>query len=142
MGRAQRIMLTGIGLWVFFMATSLSAAIESKKSDNLSISTKQSKLDSSNSESTTLNQANKIEEETAANDDLYWLCRNALEVRTVRLEQKAESCVTYYTKQGRDEEVLRAKKVKNCAPMVSKVKSNLEKGGWICKNISDSSITK
>ncbi len=127
MGRAQSIMLTGIELWAFFMGSSLYAAIENKKSvesSNLKVS---SKLESTKSES---------------EDELYWLCRNSLEVRTVRVEQKAEYCVAYYTKQGLDEEVLKAKKVKNCTPIVSKVKSNLEKGGWICKNISDSSITK
>lgn len=125
MGRAQSIMLTGIELWAFFMGSSLYAAIEIKKSVESSSLTVSSKSESTKSE-----------------DDLYWLCRNSLEVRTVRVEQKAEYCVAYYTKQGLDEEVLKAKKVKNCTPIVSKVKSNLEKGGWICKNISDSSITK
>lgn len=129
---AQRIMLQGIYLWVIIFSINGSAAIDKTE--------KFQKILEPSSAMQSLNDQNK-ENSSSLEKDYYYLCRKALQVRTVRAEQKEDSCVTYYTKQGLDEEVLKAKDFKNCTPVVSKVKSNLEKGGWICKNISDSTIS-
>lgn len=137
MNKAQRKMLLYILIWAFFIPNDSQSS-----PDKISTSVTPSPQKGS---ATIEPKVIKIEETKklgALSEDLYWLCRNALEVRTVRVEKQTEFCVTIYTKQGRDEEVLRAKRINSCAPMVSKVKSNLEKGGWICKNISDSSISR
>lgn len=70
-----------------------------------------------------------------------WLCRKSQEVRTLRVEKKEDSCNALYNKFGHDQKIISTKNKDNCAPVVLRVKGNLETAGWKCKDISDSLIT-
>ncbi len=72
----------------------------------------------------------------------YWLCRRSMEVRTLRLKIKEDSCVAWYTKEGLEERIADTKDIELCKSIVSKIKGTLESAGWKCKDISNSQITE
>lgn len=72
----------------------------------------------------------------------YWLCRRAPDVRTLRIESKDGSCVSWYTKDGLDEKVAESKEGQLCYDVVDRIKETLLAAGWKCKDISRSRITE
>lgn len=73
----------------------------------------------------------------------YILCKNKKTVRTIRVEndEKANHCVTFYTKDGVDKEVGRAQNANSCVRILSNIKDNLEKANWTCRELESVSIS-
>lgn len=72
----------------------------------------------------------------------YVMCNNKSIVRTIRVEwdKDQSSCETTYTKAGIDKVIGNGKFYDSCVKFLSNVQGNLEKAGWSCKDISNSSI--
>jgi len=71
----------------------------------------------------------------------YVICRNEKRVRTIRVEMKGESCKTLYSKDGSDDVVGRSKEASTCYDVVNKIRGNLEKGPWKCKDVSPDRVS-
>jgi hypothetical protein len=71
----------------------------------------------------------------------YVICRNERRVRTIRVEVKGESCKALYSKDGADDVVGRSKEVTTCYGVVNKIRGNLEKGPWKCKDVSPDRVS-
>ena len=74
----------------------------------------------------------------------YILCRNKKIVRTLRTIPPASegaNCSSIYTKNGVDKEVGSGRSYASCVNIVENIKTNLEKAGWTCKDISSSKIS-
>jgi hypothetical protein len=76
-----------------------------------------------------------------AADSSYWLCRRAMEVRTLRVDTSETSCVAWYTKDGLDEKVADSKDAALCSSIVLRIKNTLQSAGWKCTDISSSQIS-
>jgi hypothetical protein len=70
------------------------------------------------------------------------MCRNNKIVRTVRVIQKDNECVTIYTKLGVDKDVGGGKNPSSCTKIVSNIRENLEKAGWKCRVVGEASVTE
>lgn len=150
MKKAQSLDRLILLLWVFFISNSSFGSLSNsklnvqenpiEKLDSKKIENIKSLNNSTSEKSKNLTDSNQ--KGSAVNKETHWLCRKSMEVRTIRVHQNEDSCFALYTKKGLDEKVLSAKTVDGCAPMVLQVKENLEKGGWYCKDISNSSISK
>ncbi len=77
------------------------------------------------------------ESEVSAN----FLCKNGKEVRTIRIHKDDKLCVVNYTKNRVEQVVGQSQSEQTCKDVLSRVKSNLEKGNWSCKDISNSRIS-
>lgn len=71
----------------------------------------------------------------------YMYCKNGREVRTIRVEQKGQSCRAIYTKEGNDQVVGKSGTADVCFDIASKIRINLEAGNWKCKNISETRVS-
>lgn len=71
-----------------------------------------------------------------------FLCKSGKEVRSIKIEKSGSGCVATYTKTGVDQVVGKSSVENNCSEVVNKIKSNLEKGNWSCKDISNSRISR
>lgn len=74
----------------------------------------------------------------------YILCRNKKIVRTLRSIPPAkdgDNCTAIYTKTGVDKEVGSGRAYASCVNIITNIKTNLEKAGWNCKDISSSKIS-
>lgn len=74
----------------------------------------------------------------------YILCRNKKIVRTLRAippKSEADNCTAIYTKNGTDREVGSGRLFTSCVNIITNIKTNLEKAGWTCKDISTSKIS-
>lgn len=78
----------------------------------------------------------------AESESLYVMCRNNGLVRTVRIVQKPEGCVTIYTKAGTDRVVGSGRYLISCVGVLKNIKANLEKAWWKCRDISQSQVSQ
>lgn len=92
---------------------------------------------------TNLNQ-NSLESSSENIEDYanYVLCKSGKLVRTLRITKDGDSFVTQYAKEGQSQIVGRAKNEKVCVEILNKVKSTLESGNWVCKDISSSKVSE
>ena len=74
-----------------------------------------------------------------ASPSQYVMCKNSGSVRTIRIESKKESngCVVQYSKSGRDEVVGSGITTTGCMGIVDRVKRNLQKHWWKCKDVKN-----
>ncbi len=70
-----------------------------------------------------------------------FLCKYGKEVRTIRVHRVSQGCVVNYTKNRVEQVVGQSQSEQTCKDVSSRVKSNLEKGNWTCKDISNSRIS-
>ena len=67
----------------------------------------------------------------------FLICQNKEVVRSVRIENKeGGGCVALYTKEGQDEVVGKSSQIQTCEEVVQKIKSNLVKADWKCRDVS------
>lgn len=71
----------------------------------------------------------------------YLLCRFDKSVRSVRVEEGSGSCTATYTKAGVDEVVAKSSNPDVCNRVAKSIRSNLERGNWKCKDVSQSRIS-
>ncbi len=79
-----------------------------------------------------------------AAESQYILCRNKKIVRTLRAnapEKEGGNCTAIYTKNGADKEMGSGRSYNSCVNIITNIKTNLEKAGWTCKDISSSKIS-
>jgi hypothetical protein len=69
------------------------------------------------------------------------LCRNQAEIRTVRVNLKGQNCQAVYTKMGKDQIVGNSGTADKCFEVLNRIKENLEKANWNCRDISESRIS-
>lgn len=82
-------------------------------------------------------QAQQSSEETFKK---YVMCRNGKTVRTIRVgadPADPESCVTTYTKGGKDEIVGSGKNPVSCVGVLERVQKTLEVNFWKCKDVQN-----
>lgn len=71
----------------------------------------------------------------------YLMCKNSNVVRTLRIERVGRSCRTTYTKDGVDAVVGKSGDPGLCREVFEKIRENLEKASWKCKDISQSRVS-
>ncbi len=71
----------------------------------------------------------------------YMMCKNNNIVRTIRIEKKGRSCKTTYTKEGVDSIVGKSGSMALCQDVFDKIKDNLEKASWKCKDITQARVS-
>lgn len=71
----------------------------------------------------------------------YLMCKSGAVVRTIRVEKKNNTCRTTYTKDGVETTVGKSTQEELCYEVFEKIRSNLEKGNWRCKDISSSRVS-
>lgn len=76
-----------------------------------------------------------------APDASYYMCKNGMEIRTIRVEKKGSACRAYYTKEGVDKEVGKSNTSEVCMKVINRIKINLEAGEWKCRDISQSRVS-
>lgn len=77
-----------------------------------------------------------------ASDQEYFLCKNGVNVRTVRVH-KPEGSENYsitYTKGGADQVVGSGKNFEFCKSVAQNIRANLQKQGWSCRDVSQAKI--
>jgi hypothetical protein len=78
----------------------------------------------------------------SADQPNYVMCRNQKTVRTLRIEKDdSKQCVALYTKAGVDKEVGRGQNFSSCTRVVANIRTNLDKAGWKCKEVSNAGMT-
>jgi hypothetical protein len=71
----------------------------------------------------------------------YLICKNNSVVRTIRVEKKGHGCKTTYTKDGVDNVVGRSGSETLCYEVFDRIRDNLEKASWKCKDITESRVS-
>lgn len=71
----------------------------------------------------------------AAEDPVFFMCRNKKVVRTIQIKKENGQCLTLYTKMGVDREMARGKNYDSCVRVMTNIKENIEKSGWKCKAV-------
>lgn len=71
----------------------------------------------------------------------YLMCKNNNVVRTIRIEKKGRACRTTYTKEGVDSVVGKSGSMALCQDVFDKIKDNLEKASWKCKDITQARVS-
>lgn len=74
------------------------------------------------------------QKETAA----FVLCKNKKDVRTIRVlkgSQKAENCMTTYSKGQVEEVVGQNRSLSGCRSILKSIQSNLENAQWSCRSV-------
>lgn len=72
----------------------------------------------------------------------YWICRNAADVRTLRIESDNSGvCRARYTKDGVERTVSQTRSSRSCLQIFDNIRRNLEAGNYKCKDISSSRIS-
>ncbi len=61
------------------------------------------------------------------------MCKNKKTVRTIRVVQNENRCVTMYSKGGIDKVVGAGKFGSTCDTVLRNIKMNLERAAWTCK---------
>ena len=75
----------------------------------------------------------------------YVVCKNSGLVRTISVEKRDsedKACVVNYTKLGQQEEVGSGSSVSGCNVILKRVKDNLEKHWWQCRNVENVTVVK
>ena len=91
---------------------------------------------------TTSAAAQAAVESSASVQPNYIMCRNQKTVRTIRVEKDdSKECVTLYTKAGVDREVGRGQNFNSCTKVAENIRTNLDKAGWKCKEVSNIGMT-
>jgi hypothetical protein len=72
----------------------------------------------------------------------HYLCRNQKLVRTLRVVEKPDKCVTIYTKAGTDRVVGTGIYLQSCISILQNIKGNLEEASWKCRDISQSEVVQ
>lgn len=70
----------------------------------------------------------------------FTLCRNGNIVRTIRVEPDGDRFVAIYTKNGIDRQVGRGIHEASIRKILQNIQANLEKAGWQCKEVNQSTI--
>lgn len=75
----------------------------------------------------------------AENDSDYTVCKNHKEVRTIHVGQNPanKNCQTRYTKYGKEIVSAEGQNRVTCTDAVKKIRTNLEKGGWTCREVQN-----
>ena len=92
-------------------------------------------------ETTNKKDLNSVGLDTAQTKPNYIMCRNNNVVRTIRIEKKGRSCRTTYTKDGVDSTVGKSGSMALCQDVFDKIKDNLEKALWKCKDITQARVS-
>lgn len=71
----------------------------------------------------------------------YHLCKLNKEVRTLRIEKQPDKCEIMYNKYGKDQVVGAGQNHQSCEEVLTRVRGNLEKAGWKCREIKDASVS-
>lgn len=71
----------------------------------------------------------------------YHLCKLNKEVRTLRVNKQPDKCEVMYNKYGKDQIVGAVQSVQSCEEILTRVRVNLEKAGWKCREIKDASVS-
>ena len=71
----------------------------------------------------------------------YWMCKHHAEVRTIRVAAMSGSCVTLYAKRGVEKGVGSGQFTESCLNFLTNIKTNLEKSGWTCRDITPARMT-
>ena len=71
----------------------------------------------------------------------YVMCKNKAVVRTIRIESKKNHCQTTYSKDGVETVVGRSGTAELCHEVFRKIKDNLEKADWKCRDITQSRVS-
>ena len=72
----------------------------------------------------------------------YVICKNKSVVRTVRVnKEKSGACKTTYSKEGVESVVAESQWPQNCSKVLVKIRANLEKADWKCKDISEARVS-
>jgi hypothetical protein len=69
------------------------------------------------------------------------MCKNKNVVRTIRIEKTGHSCKALYTKDGADTVVGRSNTEDICREVFEKIRVNLEKANWKCKDITQARVS-
>lgn len=80
--------------------------------------------------------------EASKDTSSYVICRNQKMVRTIRVDlSNGGACKTIYTKEGKDEIVGKSGTPDLCYEVVNKVRANLEKSVWKCKDVKPDRVS-
>jgi hypothetical protein len=71
----------------------------------------------------------------------YVMCKNGEVVRTVRIEKNKGICQTTYTKEGVGTTVGKSAAQSVCRKVLGRIRENLEKANWKCKDITQSRVS-
>lgn len=71
----------------------------------------------------------------------YVMCKNKDVVRTIRIVKTGTSCKVVYTKDGVDSIVGKSSTEDVCREVFDKIKINLEKADWKCKDITQARVS-
>ena len=91
-------------------------------------------------ESTSINESvnESIKEEDRTS---YVMCRHQNVVRTIRIsELNGALCAVVYGKEGIDQQIAKYSKKDLCKNILKKIKVNLEKSAWKCKDVGQSEV--
>lgn len=78
----------------------------------------------------------------AADSETLIICKNQKNVRTMTVKSfDGQFYVAEYTRNSLKQEVARAKQKSVCLEVVSNIKVNLQKAGWVCKEVLDTTET-
>lgn len=71
------------------------------------------------------------------------ICKHDKAVRTLRIEAKKNQlrCKAFYTKDGIDQNIGSSMKIEACFDYLKKVRVNLEKANWQCKEVKGSTAS-
>lgn len=70
--------------------------------------------------------------------DLFILCKNEKNVRTLRVETASDNkCTAYYTKGGVDSNIGNASNPGGCDDFVLRVRKKLEEASWKCREVKE-----
>lgn len=72
----------------------------------------------------------------AAQDPVFYMCRNKKTVRTIQVKKNGAECITTYTKMGVDRDMASGKNYDSCVKVLNNIKENIEKAGWKCKSVA------
>ena len=71
----------------------------------------------------------------------YLMCKNGEVVRTIRIEKNRGVCQTTYTKEGVGMTVGRSGVESVCRKVFERIRGNLEKANWKCRDITQSRVS-
>lgn len=71
----------------------------------------------------------------------YMMCKNGEVVRTIRIEKNKGICHTTYTKEGVGITVGKSGAESGCRRVFERIRGNLEKANWKCKDITQSRVS-
>jgi hypothetical protein len=74
----------------------------------------------------------------AEDKDLYVLCKNQKQVRSLRIQDTADhkGCEVIYTKDGVQKLQGSGQYFEGCLKVLNNIKANLEKGWWKCRDVT------